>query len=62
MEDYYKTEFLLHYHMKYNRTEIEEMMPFERDVLIGLYNKQKEEEKKSVDDEMNSINSKYKIK
>jgi hypothetical protein len=48
--------------MKYNRTEIEEMMPFERDVLIGLYNKQKEEEKKSVDDEMNSINSKYKIK
>jgi len=34
--DYYKTNFALMQHHKYSITELEEMMPFERDVYIML--------------------------
>ena len=44
LESYYESDFKLHYHMKYSRDDIENMLPFERDLLIGLYVKQKEDE------------------
>lgn len=34
--EYYKTNFALMQHHKYSITELEEMMPFERDVYIML--------------------------
>jgi len=48
LESYYETDFKLHYFMKYTRDDIENMYPFERDILIGLYVKQKEHEDKST--------------
>jgi hypothetical protein len=30
--------------MEYSREDIENMLPFERDILVGLYIKQKERE------------------
>lgn len=34
--EYYKTNFALMQHHKYSITELEDMMPFERDVYIML--------------------------
>jgi hypothetical protein len=36
MEGYYKTNFALMQHHKYNLSEIENMMPFERQVYVSL--------------------------
>jgi hypothetical protein len=34
--NYYKTNFAMVQHHKYSLTELEEMMPFERDIYITL--------------------------
>ena len=34
----------MHYQMGYSRDEIANMLPFEKDILIGEYNRQKEKE------------------
>jgi hypothetical protein len=36
LENYYKTNFALMQHHKYSLTELENMMPWERDVYINL--------------------------
>ena len=36
MEGYYKTNFALMQHHKYSLSEIENMMPFERQVYVSL--------------------------
>jgi len=36
LENYYKTNFALMQHHKYSLTELENMIPWERDVYIGL--------------------------
>ncbi len=36
LENYYKTNFALMQHHKYSLTELENMIPFERDVYIGI--------------------------
>jgi len=36
LEGYYKTNFALMQHHKYNLSEIENMMPFERQVYVSL--------------------------
>ncbi len=44
LESYYKLNFSLVQHHKYSLTEIENMMPWERDVYLGLLNQFIEEE------------------
>ena len=36
LESYFKTNFALMQHHKYSLTELENMMPWERDIYIGL--------------------------
>ncbi len=36
LENYYKTNFALAQHHKYSLTEIENLMPWERDVTVNL--------------------------
>ena len=45
LESYFKLNFALIQHHKYSLTEIENMMPWERDIYVGLLNQYIEEEK-----------------
>ncbi len=47
LEDHYQTNFILNYHHKVSLTEINEMMPFERDIYLMLLAKQIQEEKEN---------------
>ena len=38
LESYYKTNFGLMQHHKYSLTEIENLIPWERDIYVGLLN------------------------
>ena len=44
LESYFKLNFALMQHHKYSLTEIEHMMPWERDIYLGLLNQYIEEE------------------
>ena len=44
LESYFKLNFALIQHHKYSLTEIENMMPWERDIYIALLNQYIEEE------------------
>ena len=44
LETYYKVNFSLMQHHKYSLTEIENMMPWERDIYLGMLNQYVEEE------------------
>ena len=44
LASYFKLNFALMQHHKYSLTEIENMMPWERDIYVGLLNQQIEEE------------------
>ena len=44
LESYFKLIFALIQHHKYSLTEIENMMPWERDIYVGLLNQWVEEE------------------
>jgi len=44
LEAYYKVNFSLMQHHKYSLTEIENMMPWERDIYLSLLNQYVEEE------------------
>ena len=44
LESYSKLNFALMQHHKYSLTEIENMMPWERDIYLGLLNQYIEEE------------------
>jgi len=44
LESYFKLNFALMQHHKYSLTEIENMMPWERDIYVGLLNEYIEEE------------------
>ena len=47
VENYFKTNFGLIQHHKYSLTELENMMPFEREIYVGLLlNYIKEEKEK----------------
>ena len=43
--DYFKLNFALMQYHKYSLTEIENMMPWERDIYVGLLQQHLEEEK-----------------
>ena len=44
LESYFRINFALMQHHKYSLTEIENMMPWERDIYLGLLNQYIEEE------------------
>ena len=44
LESYFKLNFALMQHHKYSLTEIENMIPWERDIYLGLLNQYLEEE------------------
>ena len=44
LESYFKLNFALMQHHKYSLTEIENMIPWERDIYVGLLNQYIEEE------------------
>ena len=44
LESYFKLNFALMQHHKYSLTEIENMIPWERDIYLGLFNQYIEEE------------------
>ena len=44
LESYFKLNFALMQHHKYSLSEIENMMPWERDIYLGLLNQYIEEE------------------
>jgi len=45
LEEYFKLNFALMQYHKYSLTEIENMMPWERDIYVGLLQQYLEEEK-----------------
>jgi hypothetical protein len=45
LESYYETNFALMQHHKYSLTELENMIPWEREVYIGLLQNYLEEQK-----------------
>ena len=55
LESYYKTNFALIQHHKYSLTELENMIPWERDIYITLLQQYIEEEKLKQQQE-NGIN------
>ena len=44
LESYFKLNFAMMQHHKYSLTEIENMMPWERDIYVALLNQYIEEE------------------
>ena len=55
LESYYKTNFALMEHHKYSLTELENMIPWERDIYLTLLQQYIEEEKLKQQQE-NGIN------
>lgn len=47
--NYYKTNFALIQHHKYSLTELEDMIPWERDIYLTLLLQHLEEEKKKIE-------------
>ena len=53
LENYYKTNFAMMQHHKYSLEEIEDMMPWEREIYVGLLMKFIEEENERVKEQNN---------
>ena len=49
--NYYKTNFALMQHHKYSLTELENMMPWEREIYMGLLTEWIKEENKRIEKE-----------
>tara|TARA_E500000318_G_scaffold4934_2_gene5057 strand:+ start:29229 stop:29441 length:213 start_codon:yes stop_codon:yes gene_type:complete len=48
LANYYKTNFALIHHHKYSLSEIEDMMPFERDIYVLLLTQHLEKENERI--------------
>tara|TARA_B100000287_G_scaffold97188_2_gene89221 strand:- start:3350 stop:3535 length:186 start_codon:yes stop_codon:yes gene_type:complete len=55
LENYYKTNFALMQHHKYSLTELENMMPWERDVYVNLLIAHIQEEERRQKSEENKM-------
>jgi hypothetical protein len=49
LANYYTTVFALAQHHKYSITEVEDMIPFERDVYVGMLMNHLEKEKEQLE-------------
>lgn len=48
LQNYYRTNFALMQHHKYSLTELESMMPWERDIYVSLLIQHIEEENEKI--------------
>ena len=48
LENYYLSTFAMIQHHKWNLTELEDMMPYERDIYVALLQKWVEEENEKI--------------
>ena len=55
LENYYKTNFALMQHHKYSLTELENMMPWDRDVYVNLLIAHIQEEERRQKSEENKM-------
>jgi len=55
LENYYKTNFALMQHHKYSLTELEDMIPWERDVYVNLLIAHIQEEERRQKQEENRM-------
>lgn len=53
LSNYYKLTFQLMQHHNYSLTELENMIPFERDIYVGLLQTYLEEEKERIRNQNN---------
>ena len=51
LESYYKINFALMQHHKYSLTELENMMPWEREIYVGLIQQYIKEENERIEKE-----------
>ena len=51
MEGYYKTNFALMQHHDYSLTELEDMLPWEREIYLGLLMQYLKEEREKIETE-----------
>jgi len=54
LESYYRLNFALMQYHKYSLTEIENLIPWERDIYVGLLQQHLEEEKLKQQQQMNN--------
>ena len=55
LESYFKTNFALMQHHKYSLTELENMMPWEREIYVSLLQQYVEEENLKAQQQQNSL-------
>ena len=55
LESYFKLNFALMQHHKYSLTEIENMMPWEREIYVSLLQQYVEEENLKAQQQQNSL-------
>ena len=55
LASYYKLNFALMQHHKYSLTELENMMPWEREIYVSLLQQHIEEENLKAQQEQNSL-------
>ena len=55
LESYYKLNFALMQHHKYSLTELENMMPWEREIYVSLLQQYVEEENLKAQQQQNSL-------
>ena len=51
LENYYKTNFALMQHHKYSLTELDDMIPFEREIYVELLSQWIKEENERIEKE-----------
>jgi len=51
MENYYKTNFAMMQHHNYSLTELEDMIPWEREIYLGLLMQYLKEEREKIEAE-----------
>ena len=54
--NYYKTNFAMMQHHKYSLTELDNMIPFEREIYIGLLMEYIKEENERIKDQERKMN------
>tara|TARA_A100001201_G_scaffold75995_1_gene68663 strand:+ start:390 stop:569 length:180 start_codon:yes stop_codon:yes gene_type:complete len=54
LESYYKINFALIQHHKYSLTEIENLIPWEREIYLGLLNQYVDEENLRIQQQANN--------
>ena len=58
LKNYYKSNFALMQHHKYSLTELENMLPWEREIYVGLVVKHVEEENKRIEEQERKMRAK----